>query len=365
MIKILTSEQIRRWDQYTITHEPIASIDLMERASEAFVEVFLKLIPEKRTVRIFCGVGNNGGDGLAIGRILKDKGWEVYKYIVGDPKKGSEDFKKNLDRSDLYAVLKDVNDVPQITTNDVIIDGLFGSGLSRVLGGIYADLVTELNVSGAAKISIDIASGLFSDGGPVQGQVIFQPDHTISFQVPKLPFFLPELHPYVGNWEVVDIGLNPSFLQKEKTENYFTEAKDLAEFIPRRGKFVHKSEVGKLMIVAGSKGKMGAAVLCTNAAFAAGASLINVCTPRCGTDIMQLSVPEAMVIEDSFESRGLLKSQLKHFGIGSIVAYENGAQLLKEQQPLDVDVLLIGFGLGYCHSGIELVQTLTALTQCH
>lgn len=301
MIKILSSDQIRKWDQFTIEHEPIDSIDLMERASNAFVEEFLKIFTQKRPIRIFCGVGNNGGDGLAIGRILEANGWEVYTYVVGNPAKGSDDFKINLDKFDLYAVVDDKKDLPRLSDNDIIIDGLFGSGLSRPIGGIYLDVIDYLNNTQNKKVSIDIASGLFADQPVEKGHMIFKPDITISFQSPKLAFFLPKSHPYIGEWNIVKIGLKEEFLKKESTNYVLSEKSDLISYIPKRGKFTHKSEVGKLLIVSGSKGKMGATVLCARASFAAGASLVNVCTPTCGTGILQISIPEAMVMEDPNE----------------------------------------------------------------
>ncbi|MEM6813203.1 MAG: NAD(P)H-hydrate dehydratase [Bacteroidota bacterium] len=298
MIKVLTSEQIREADQYTIKYEPIDSLELMERASRAFINQFLNFFPKKKLIRIFCGTGNNGGDGLAIGRILKSQGWEVFKYIVGNPQKGSEDFKQNLDRSDLYAVIKETKDLPEINEDEIIIDGLFGSGLSRPLDGLYLDIVNFLNESNALRIAIDMPSGLFADRPLDSQNTAFNANITISFQVPKLAFLLPENHQYLGEWYLVDIGLNTKFLEDQSTSFYFTEQLDLKGAIPHRGKFTHKNEIGRLLIVSGSKGKMGAAILCTRAAFAVGARLVNAHTPRCGTQVIQTTIPEAMVIED-------------------------------------------------------------------
>lgn len=297
MMKILTSEQIQSADQYTIKYEPISSLDLMERASNAFVMKFLEVNREKRPVKIFCGIGNNGGDGLAIGRLLKEKGWEVYLYVVGKTQNGSDDFKANLERSELYAVLNGTNDLPNISENDIIIDGLFGSGLSRPLEGFYEEVVEYLNEQHCLKYAIDIASGLYAHQPLPSDAIAFRPDCTFSFQLPKLAFFLPECHPYVGEWQLVDIGLDQLFIQKQETNFYQTELEDIVPALPKRSKFTHKNEVGRLMIAAGSKGKMGAAVLCTEAAFRSGAGLVNVCAPKCGVDILQISVPEAMVVD--------------------------------------------------------------------
>ncbi|WP_420316483.1 NAD(P)H-hydrate dehydratase [Ekhidna sp.] len=310
MKKILTAEQIREADQHTIKYEPISSLDLMERASEQFVLRFLEVNRDKHPVKIFCGVGNNGGDGLAIGRLLKEKGWEVLLYVVGNPRKGSADFKANLDRSELYAVIDSKNDFPNVSDDDIIIDGLFGSGLSRPLEGLYEEIVTYLNEQKCLKFSIDIASGLYADQPLPSNAMAFSPDYTFSFQVPKLSFFLPGCHQYVGEWQLIDIGLDQSFIQKQKSHYFKTELQDIANHFPSRGKFTHKNEVGRLLIVAGSKGRMGAAVLCARAAFKTGVGLVNVCVPKCGIDILQIAVPEAMVIDGkgSNEIHGISKT---------------------------------------------------------
>lgn len=297
MIPIYSSDDIRKWDQYTIENEPIVSVDLMERAASTFVKEFSNRFSEKRTLRIFCGTGNNGGDGLAIGRILKGEGWDVLIYIVGDPRTGSEDFRKNLERSGLYALIKVEEDFPQIPEEDIIIDALFGTGLSRPLEGIFAKVVLFINQSKAKKVSVDLASGLFVDRPVFKEASVIEPYLTISFQTPKLPFFLPEAAKYVGEWIMTDIGLHPRYKEKNPSRDGYVEVSDIEGLLSLRSTFTHKGEVGRLLLIAGSKGKMGAAVLSTRAAFAAGVGLVNVCTPLCGTAILQVSVPEAMIIE--------------------------------------------------------------------
>ncbi|MEM7297857.1 MAG: NAD(P)H-hydrate epimerase [Bacteroidota bacterium] len=223
MIKILSAQQVREADQYTIKNEPIDSIDLMERASEAFVSKFTDIFTYKKPVKIFCGTGNNGGDGLAIGRLLKDSGWNVSLYIIGDPQKGTEDFRVNLDRSALYAVLKSPDDFPEVSVDHIIIDALFGSGLSRPIDGLHAKLIRYLNDQQCSLVSVDIASGLFSDEPTPTGSVICKPQFTLSFQVPKLAFFLPDCYPFVGDWFVLDIGLDLSFIKQQESSHHFSE----------------------------------------------------------------------------------------------------------------------------------------------
>jgi NAD(P)H-hydrate epimerase len=300
MIKLLSKENISSLDAYTIKHEPVASIDLMERASKAFSTKFKALFPDKNhTILVFCGVGNNGGDGLAIARLLYEADYAVRSFSIGSLDKATDDFNENFRR--LPPGLKHLHltnemELPLVSDHEIIIDGLFGSGLSRPIHGLCGQLIHLLNESGATIVSIDIASGLYVDqhsSGP-----IIQPKHTITFQLPKLAFLLPENHPFVGEWHVVPIGLNEEFIKKTDCREYILEADDVAPAIPKRSKFAHKGDAGRLLIVAGSTGKMGAAILATRAALRTGAGLIFTQLPGNGRDIMQVSVPEAMVIPE-------------------------------------------------------------------
>ena len=301
-MKVLSSQQIRESDRYTIENKPISSLDLMECASEAFVTRFLILHPEKQSLYIFCGIGNNGGDGLAISRLLLGRNREVETFIIGDIEKGSEDFKANLKRLDFFHIISDKKNFPEIPSGSIIIDGLFGSGLSRPIEGLIADLISYLNDQEAHRIAIDISSGLHADRPLPEKAVAFKADSTISFQVPKLAFFLPQCHLYVGKCHTVDIGLKQDFIEKQDTHFHLSEKQAIKNLFPGRSMFAHKNQAGRLMIVAGSRGKMGAAVLCTRAAFRLGAGLVNVHTPTCGVEILQISIPEAMVSVDEGDS---------------------------------------------------------------
>ena len=299
MDPILSPVQVREADQYTIRHEPVSSLDLMERASHAFVDKFLTLFASTAPVRVFCGTGNNGGDGLAIARILSEKGWPVFVYVTGNPEKATPDFNANLHRLNQVATwLHQENEFPEMTRGEIAIDALFGSGLSRPLTGLYAELTKHLNNSRAIIVSVDIASGLFADKPVNRTQAIIRPAHTISFQTAKLAFFQPALHPFTGSWHVVPIGLSTSFLFDCPTPYYSLGKKDLTDVLPQRPLFAHKGTFGRLHLIAGSRGKMGAAVLASRAALRTGTGLLFVEVPECGVDIMQVAVPEAMVIEN-------------------------------------------------------------------
>lgn len=299
-MKILTSEQIRAADAFTIEHEPISSIDLMERASQAFVTSFCEYYDESYPVLIFCGVGNNGGDGLAIGRLLHARQYDVRALVVGDEGKASMDFKLNkLQVKYPIEQLDAISQLPTLTEETLVIDAIFGSGINRPLTDLPAQLVEQLNASGSKIISVDIASGLFSEK-PLGDAVAIQPNRTISFQVPKLAFFQPELTIYVGNWEILDIGLDQIFIQEQSTSFQLTGSEEIQ--LPKRTPFMHKGSAGRVQLWVGAKGKMGAAILAAKSCLRAGVGLLYLKSPAVGTSILQQSVVEAMVTEDEGES---------------------------------------------------------------
>ncbi len=299
-MKILTAEQIRAADAYTIENEPISSIDLMERAALAFVTSFCEYYDELSPVLIFCGVGNNGGDGLAIGRLLLEKGYEVRAFIVGDEERASMDFKLNkLQVKYPIENLLDENHFPELPENQIIIDAMFGSGLNRSLAGLPAKLVAQINHSKAEIVSVDIASGLFSEK-PMEDAIAIRPERTISFQVPKLAFFQPDLASNVGSWEILNIGLNEQFLEEQETNYFLTNASEIR--LPERTPFMHKGDVGRVQLWAGSKGKMGAAILAAKSCLRAGVGLLYMKSPVVGSQILQQTVTEAMVTEDEGEN---------------------------------------------------------------
>lgn len=299
MVPVLSAAQIRAADAYTIENEPIRSIDLMERASQAFVNKFSELTDQGMPVTIISGIGNNGGDGLAIARILLEAGRDVEIYVVGNFKKGSDDFSTNLKRLEkthTINLIEESGQIPDWTANRIYIDGLFGSGLSRPVEGLYAAVVKALNASGGIIFSIDVPSGLFADS-PTSGDAIIKARYTFSFQSPKLAFFHPQSAPYVGKWHVLDIGLNKPFMDGLGAKDFLTEQGEIS--LPNREVFDHKGTAGRMLLVAGSKGKMGAATLSAMAAMRSGCGLLFVHTPGCGLDVVQVNVPEAMVIVDA------------------------------------------------------------------
>src|SRR5688572_13272428 len=266
-MRILNTQQIRDLDAWTIQHEPVSSIDLMERASQAFVDWFTLRIDTAKKVHVVCGTGNNGGDGLAIARMLYDWGYPVKAFILQREGAGSVDFAVNKARLPEKLECREVrseHELPLFDTCDVIIDAIFGSGLTRPPVGLYASAIDRINASPALRIAVDIPSGLMADS-PSSGSIV-QTDYTISFQLPKLVFMLPEAHAFTGEWVLVDIGLDKSFIRKTDTAHFYTRLKDIQKIVKPRSKFAHKGTYGHALLIAGSFGKMGAAVLAAKAA---------------------------------------------------------------------------------------------------
>lgn len=302
-MKILSASQIQEADQYTIQNEPITSIDLMERASERFVEWFVAYFDVSNSVKVFCGTGNNGGDGLAISRLLKDKGYNLAVYVVRVSDKDSGDFTINSQRLDRRVSVDQItseDDFPKIETNDVIIDGLFGSGLTRPVEGLYESIINLINQHDATTVAIDLPSGMFCDQ-PIAEAAVIKADYTVSFQCPKLAFFLPDNLENVGQWHLVDIGLDALYIDKAKSFHFAISHEWVSQHIKLKKVNDHKGSNGRALLIAGSYGKMGAAVLAAKAAMRSGLGLLTVHSPHCGYSILQTAVPEVMVSPDPTE----------------------------------------------------------------
>jgi len=302
---ILQSHEIREWDQYTIRNEPVASIDLMERAAGKCAEWILQQNWQHRNFKIFCGKGNNGGDGLAIARMLLNKGYQVSIYILEFGKLGTPDFQTNLQRlhelplASIHFIQTEEH-FPHIETDDVVIDAVFGSGLNKPLTGLTASLVKHINAAHATVISIDLPSGLSADTRAGNDGII-KADHTLTFQCYKPALLVQENGVYAGNVHLLDIGLHPGFLEgRDFAQNIITK-KFIQSFLKKRNPFAHKGSFGHALLMAGSYGKMGAAVLAAKACTRSGAGLVTAYLPRCGYHIMQTAVPEVMVMTDQHE----------------------------------------------------------------
>jgi NAD(P)H-hydrate epimerase len=298
MLKILTTAQVRDFDAYTIKHRPIASIDLMENACHAVVTWLTEHYHSGCKIGVVCGTGNNGGDGLGVARLLHERGYQIRCWIIkGGPE--SEDFKTNLTRLKGKIEPTFITDKvdPEIFLGiDLLLDAIFGSGLSRPATGIYGSVIQRANDISIEKIAIDIPSGLMADQ-PSQEPII-RAKYTLAFQVPKLAFLFPKHFEFVGNWVLLDIGLHKDFVKEVETPHYYFVLKDARRILKVRTKFDHKGKFGHAMLVSGSYGKMGATVLAARAALRSGLGLLTLQIPSCGYNIVQTAVPEAMVTVD-------------------------------------------------------------------
>jgi ADP-dependent NAD(P)H-hydrate dehydratase / NAD(P)H-hydrate epimerase len=307
IMKILPVEMIREADAYTIKHEPIASIDLMERAAYQSYRWIRKRTDHFQPVMVFCGPGNNGGDGLVIARMLAKENYDVRVFILSFTTKYSDDFSINLKRLEMIdkvdvVYLSENDNLPDITAGDIVIDAIFGSGLSKPVTGFPARVIKHINQSDAAAIAVDAPSGLFSDE-PTDNKTgaIVQADYTLTFQFPKFSFLFPENEIYVGQWHVLPIGLMDEFTNQLDVKNFMVHREDAVDLLKTRHRFAHKGHFGHALLIAGGYGKMGAAVLAAKGTIKAGAGLVTAHIPKSGNQIIQTSIPEAMVSIDEDE----------------------------------------------------------------
>lgn len=307
-MKILSAEQIKACDAFTIQSEPITSIDLMERAAMTCIKHIVKKSSIDSEFVVFCGTGNNGGDGLAIARFLIKRNYAVKTFIVDQHQNYSDDFKTNLERlkelkpDGIFNITSQEELKPlAFHPNTIVIDAIFGTGLNKPLSGIATELVKFINSTQLFTISIDIPSGLFADKPNMNDDVIVKSSITLSFQFPKLSFLMPQNGLYVPEFEVLDIGLHKLFIQNIPTSNYFVTKTDLHPLLKARAKFSHKGSFGHALLIAGAYGKMGASVIAAKACLRSGAGLLTVQTPKKGINILQSSIPEAMVNADAHE----------------------------------------------------------------
>lgn len=321
---ILTANQIRAWDTFTIMNEPIESIDLMERAALSCFKWLEKMNYSSSSFHIFCGKGNNGGDGLALGRMLLQSGARVNVFILSDENKGSADFQINMLRWKEFSKreikwLGETCDFPDLSDGGIIIDALFGSGLNRPLDGFNAQLVKYINEKTSLTISIDLPSGLIADELQ-SGDSIIRAHKTLSFQSPKLAFYYPENEKYTGEIHILDIGLDKGFLENLTVNHYLLEKSMLKSIYRPRQRFSHKGTFGHALIVAGSYGKIGAVLLSAKACLHSGIGLLTLAAPKCAYAILQTGVPEAMVISDEKSNKivdlKLAFSKYQAVGIG-------------------------------------------------
>lgn len=308
-MKILPVGKIREADEYTIIHEPIADIDLMERAATACFYWLIRHIPSEKKIRFFCGTGNNGGDGLVIARLMAAQGYSADVWIIGPKEKFTSNSTINFERLIQNPAIsvhfqEESGKLPVFSADtDVIIDALIGSGLTKPVKGFLSKVIDHVNESHAQIISIDIPSGLLSDESMVshKGASVIRASHTLTFAPVKLGFLFPENDPYTGTWHLLDIGISQEFIDKTATKNFFMLDDDIRPILRTRNTYSHKGHFGHALLICGSKGKMGAAVLAARSCLRSGAGLVSLHIPASANPILQTAVPEAMVFLDRSE----------------------------------------------------------------
>lgn len=355
-MKILTAEQIYQADKATINQQGISSLELMERAAfKCFNFIQNNYQIKNQSFKIFCGVGNNGGDGLVIARYLQEINAAVNCYIVHFSDKQSDDFKLNSEKLKSLKIetknIIDETDFPDIKPNDIIIDAVFGIGLKKIPDGFTKKLIVHINNSGAFIISIDVPSGLMLNKTVIDKEAVIKANKILSFQTPKLAFLLPENQAYCTNFEVIDIELNQDFIHNLTSNHFFTTQSDVQKLYQPRKPFAHKGTFGHALLMGGTYGKMGAITLTSMAALKIGSGLVTAYIPKCGYQILQTLIPEVMVEVDA-------DSEIHHFnhktladvvGIGpglglhekTIIGFLNFIKLQKKPMVIDADALNI------------------------
>jgi len=375
-MKLFSKEQIYEGDKLTTERQNISSTDLMERAgTQIFNWIHMRMQGAQVPIHVFCGIGNNGGDGLVLARHLITHGYNVVTYIVNYSNKRSKDFLINYERiknvtKDWPKMMTSVADFPQIHQDDIIVDAVFGIGLNRSLDDWVQELFQKFRASKAFTLSIDIPSGLYTDKAVDNKNEAVYSNYTLSFQSPKLVFFLPETARFTEQWEVLDIGIDRDYLMQTETESELISKFEVLPLYQPRDKFAHKGDFGHALIIGGSRGKIGAVNLASKACLSSGAGLVTAYVPNCGYDSLQSSLPEAMVITDKDENHITdisfnIDPNVIGIGVGmgtddiTIKAFEAFLKKNKKQLVIDADGINI---ISKKKSLLKLLPTRTIIT---
>ncbi|MBT8187685.1 MAG: NAD(P)H-hydrate dehydratase [Croceitalea sp.] len=302
-MKIFSAEQIYEADKFTIAKQKITSDELMERAAvQIFNWMHDRLQGASVHIHLFCGIGNNGGDGIALARLLHENNYAISVHVVNYSEKRSKDFLINLDRLKERKLWPDFLDpkseMPILGKDDIIVDAIFGIGLNRAPEAWVTKLIMHINASQAFVLAVDIPSGLYMSTIPENPEAVIKANHVLSFQTPKMVFFLPQTGVYMNQWEILDIGLDEEYLQKTKAVYNLIGLPEIRPLYVPRLKFSHKGTYGHSVIIGGSQGKIGAVNLAARACLVAGSGLVTAFVPQCGLLPLQSSAPEIMVLTD-------------------------------------------------------------------
>lgn len=349
MKTIMTATQLREADRHSIEQTPIASLDLMENAATAFTIAFMELYPDKNTsILVCCGTGNNGGDGLAVARLLQSQGYDaIAVWIARFADRESEDFAANLARLHRTPIpVTECFPADEFVSIEqrIVIDALVGSGLNRPLEGDWLRLAKHLNHSSSKTVAVDIPSGLRPDGAMPESEYSVYADDVITFHRPKLSFFFPESTRAMTRFHVVDIGLDDDYIERLPTEYRLVEPADIQRIYRRRGQFSHKGTYGHALVFAGAVDTMGAALLAAGASVYAGTGLTSASIPADGLTALNARYPEVMYCDRIAATASMEKFDAIAMGSGLGVDYPDLQKILTgTKKPMVVDADALSF----------------------
>lgn len=367
-MKIFGAAQVREIDAYTVKNEPVPSIDLMERAALRLTGWYVRHYHINQKVIIFVGPGNNGGDALAMARQLAERQLRVECFLLafGSLSEDCAINKQRLIDQGLVKIneLQEGGPLPLIAKDDVVVDGMFGSGLSRQVSGFPAKVIDHINRHSEVVIAIDIPSGLFGeDNSDNDYRAVIRATHTLTFQFPFLSFFFEKNEPFVGRWSVFDIKLCPDIIEKTEAPYQTIEKEMVRDLLPERNQFAHKGTFGHGLIISGCYGMMGAALLAGEACLRSGAGLVTVHVPRFGYTIIQTALPEALVSLDQSDILFSEAPTLKAYtavgmgpGLGCKPNTAKGLKMLLER--VEVPLLIDADGLNILSENPEWLTLL-------
>lgn len=299
-MKILSAKQIREVDNKTLINKNITSQDLMYMAQDAIYQYLLiKHISSDSSFCILCGVGNNGGDGMALAISLHAIGVDVKVYIIEHSKNYSSDFYHYLNKANEKGLhvetITTISQMPSLSSYSINIDAIFGTGLNREITGLAKDVISKLNRESNFTISIDIPSGLMLEK---ETTFAVRANESVTLQIPKLALFLPSNYCYTGEITILNFGLCSKAIDEQETTQFYMDEENISCLIKPLNKYAHKGTQGHSLIIGGSIGKIGSVSLASKAALKSGCGLVSAYIPKCGTIPIQSYLPEAMAIED-------------------------------------------------------------------
>ena len=352
-MKIFTSAQIKELDKFTIENEPISSLSLMERAAQTMTRSITELWGTATPVVVFAGPGNNGGDALAIARLLADRGYQVTVYLFNisghlspDCAANKRQLEENKHIEQFFEVTQEF-DPPVLDEQTLVIDGLFGSGLNKPLAGGFASLVKYINASPSKIVSIDTPSGLMAEDNTYNIKAnIIRAYLTLTLQQPKLSFLFAENQQFIGQLRILDIRLSQEGIQKMDASYTIIEENDIRNSLLPRSPYAHKGQMGNAVLIAGSYCMAGAAVLAAKACLRSGVGKLTVSSPKRNIPVLQQAVPEAVIktgTEETIFAESIDTEEYNALGIGPGLGQSEQtaialiAQLRRTQCPMIAD----------------------------